>query len=42
MEANGDNAKQIIALPGSIDGRVKHEMEYLTNGWLEEQLAWSK
>jgi Tol biopolymer transport system component len=40
MNADGSNERLIVNLPGSVDGRVKNEPDYLNNGWLEEQIAW--
>ena len=42
MYANGTNQQLLTRLPGSVDGTVEFEQEYLTNGWLEEQIAWSR
>jgi Tol biopolymer transport system component len=41
MTAAGDDVRQITALPGSVDGRVEFEPDYLNHGWLEEQISWS-
>ena len=41
MQADGRNPRQIVQIPGSIDGSVRGEPDYLTNGWLEEQISWS-
>jgi len=41
MNADGSNERLIVNLPGSVDGQVKNEPAYLTNGWLEEQIAWA-
>lgn len=41
MNADGSNVRQIVALPGPVDGRVEFEPDYLNNGWLEEQISWS-
>ena len=35
-----DNYRLIAALPGSVDGIVRDELDYVTNGWLEEQISW--
>jgi Tol biopolymer transport system component len=40
MDAGGGNKRMLATLPGSIDGRVKLEPEYLNHGWLEEQISW--
>jgi len=40
-ERRGSNERLIVNLPGSVDGQVKNEPAYLTNGWLEEQIAWA-
>ena len=40
MNADGSNERLIVNLPGSVDGKVQFEPEYLNNGWLEEQIAW--
>lgn len=42
MNPDGSNQRVITALPGSVDGTVRNEMDYLTNGWLEEQISWSR
>jgi Tol biopolymer transport system component len=42
MYANGTGQQLLTRLPGSVDGTVEFEQEYLTNGWLEEQIAWSR
>ena len=41
MDANGGNERMLAMLPGPVDGRVQFEPDYLNNGWLEEQIAWS-
>lgn len=42
MRADGREQRQLLVLPGSIDGRVRGEPDYLTGGWLEEQISWSR
>lgn len=42
MRADGSGQAKLVNLPGSVDGRVRNEMPYLTNGWVEEQLSWSR
>jgi TolB protein len=42
MNTDGSNSRLITALPGSVDGIVRDEQDYLTNGWLEEQISWSR
>ena len=39
---NGAAEREIAVLPGSVDGRVEFEPDYLNHGWLEEQIAWSR
>lgn len=41
MNKDGSNQRMLAMLPGPVDGRVQFEPDYLNNGWLEEQLAWS-
>ncbi len=41
MGSDGRNQRPLAVLPGPIDGRVQFEPDYLNNGWLEEQIAWS-
>jgi TolB protein len=41
MNADGTNQRLLVTLPGTVDGKVRDELAYLTNGWLEEQVAWS-
>jgi TolB protein len=41
MDADGSNERMLALLPGPVDGRVQFEPDYLNNGWLEEQIAWS-
>lgn len=41
MAANGNNQRLLTALPGSVDGSVEFEPDYLNKGWVEEQIAWS-
>lgn len=41
MRPDGSDVRQIVALPGPVDGRVEFEPDYLNNGWLEEQISWS-
>lgn len=40
MNADGSNQRQLLRIPGTLDGRVRNEPEYLTRGWLEEQISW--
>ncbi len=40
MDADGGNQRLITALPGSVDGVVRDEQDYVTNGWFEEQISW--
>ena len=40
MNADGSNERLIVNLPGSVDGKVQFEPEYLNHGWLEEQISW--
>ena len=42
IQSDGADQRLLTALPGSLDGRVEFEQDYLTNGWLEEQIAWSR
>ena len=42
MNTDGGNQRLITALPGTVDGIVRDELDYLTNGWLEEQISWSR
>jgi Tol biopolymer transport system component len=41
MNKDGSNERMLALLPGPVDGRVQFEPDYLNNGWLEEQIAWS-
>lgn len=41
MDSDGSNQRMLAMLPGSVDGRVQFEPDYLNHGWLEEQIAWS-
>ena len=41
MNKDGSNERMLAMLPGPVDGRVQFEPDYLNNGWLEEQIAWS-
>ena len=41
VDAAGGNPRLVAKLPGSIDGRVEFEPDYLNRGWLEEQISWS-
>ena len=41
MRADGSGQRLLASLPGSVDGKVEFEPDYLNNGWLEEQIAWS-
>lgn len=41
MRADGSDVRRIVTLPGTVDGRVEFEPDYLNNGWLEEQISWS-
>ena len=41
MDQDGGNERMLALLPGPVDGRVQFEPDYLNNGWLEEQIAWS-
>jgi uncharacterized protein YgiM (DUF1202 family) len=40
MDADGTDERLITLLPGSVDGRVQFEPDYLNKGWIEEQIAW--
>ena len=42
MNKDGSNERMLAMLPGPVDGRVQFEPDYLNNGWLEEQIAWSR
>jgi TolB protein len=41
VDATGGNPRLLAELPGSIDGRVEFEPDYLNRGWMEEQISWS-
>lgn len=40
MNADGSNQRQLFALPGSLDGRVAGEPDFVHHGWLEEKISW--
>lgn len=40
ISATGGKPQLLFSLPGSVDGRVRDEPDYLTHGWLEEQISW--
>ena len=42
MNADGRSQRLLTPLPGSVDGIVRDELDYVTNGWLEEQISWSR
>lgn len=42
MNADGTGQRPVIRLPGSLDGRVRFEPDYLNRGWLDEQISWGQ
>lgn len=40
MNADGSNQRQLFALPGSLDGRVAGEPDFVHHGWVEERISW--
>lgn len=40
MNADGSNQRQLFALPGTLDGRVAGEPDFVHHGWVEERISW--
>jgi len=40
MTAGGQGHRQLFALPGSPDGRVRGEPDFSSLGWMEERVSW--
>lgn len=42
MNADGSSQRQLVAVPGTLDGRISGEPDYSARGWLEERISWSR
>jgi TolB protein len=42
MNADGSGQRELVAIPGSLDGRVTNEPDYSSRGWTEERISWSR
>ncbi|MBV7335485.1 SH3 domain-containing protein [Chloroflexi bacterium TSY] len=42
MNADGSNQRELLAIPGSLDGRVPNEPDFISRGWTEERISWSR
>ncbi len=40
MNADGSGQRQLFTLPGSLDGRVGGEPDFVHHGWVEERISW--
>ena len=40
MNADGSNQRQLFALEGPLDGRVRQEPDYASRGWIDENISW--
>jgi len=42
MNADGGNQRKLFDLPGPLDGMVKGEPDFVSRGWTEERITWSR